>query len=851
MAVLSAIKLPNNVTYTLKDNGALQLTGGKVTGPVTFGDSVSIDDATIGNLVVNGSASFTNGARGVIDKAKAADVTSTVDALVKYEDTEGTFSDSNIYNTSNNLIIGSTSVPGNIQIGAKNDNYGILPNTNNYNQIGSSSLYWYRSFISHYYGTNSHVVNWDAEKNIGTSSTSSAAATLGSVYFYNACAAGGTQTKTLLSNGSASSNITITLPSTTGTLALTSQIPDISGKADKSATVSTVAYDSTNKKITKTINGTTSDVVTVATLKTALGSMPASDVYSWAKASTKPTYTASEVGALPSNTTYVSTITTTAGAHSVISSKSGAVSFNVPTKTSHLTNDSGFLTNSTLYEGHLNWGNINLTGNVTPIGMSLSAEHSANRIAYLNPAAVQIEYTANGGSTWTDSGYTNDEKMWLCTGNTTIAIGQSRSGYSQSTALTTNHWTRITLTGQNGTHGYVYTSPRKLLINMSSALGVNCLIEYKTGVSDAAWQTFGTYAVSGWSGWNDIPLILGSFGGGSTQTSNNWYLRFTFKVTSTRTDSYKGYATIQGLRLFGASDWGSGSSNNGKGPFASTGHLYSYDVGANATFPAKVAASGGFTGNLTGNVTGNVSGTATNVTGTVAIANGGTGQTTAANAINTLLNGLPVWTADPTDTTYFVRQDTGGAASYGKVAFSTIWNYISGKLPSWSKASTKPSYAFSEIGSKPTTLSGYGITDAKIANGVITLGSNTITPLTSHQTVTNKGATLSWGTAVTVATIGSTNINVSLPSNPNTNTTYTFANGTNGFTVTPSGGTAQTVTVTPSITNNITGSGTSGYIAKFNGAHTLTNGPAIGTGTTKFLREDGTWATPTATAVWG
>lgn len=47
---------------------------------------------------------------------------------------------------------------------------------------------------------------------------------------------------------------------------------DISGKADKSATVSTVAYDSTNKKITKTINGTTTDVVTVATIKSALGS---------------------------------------------------------------------------------------------------------------------------------------------------------------------------------------------------------------------------------------------------------------------------------------------------------------------------------------------------------------------------------------------------------------------------------------------------------------------------------------------------------------------------------------------------------------------------------------------------
>lgn len=33
-------------------------------------------------------------------------------------------------------------------------------------------------------------------------------------------------------------------------------------------------------------------------------------------------------------------------------------------------------------------------------------------------------------------------------------------------------------------------------------------------------------------------------------------------------------------------------------------------------------------------------------------------------------------------------------------------------VPSWAKASTKPSYTFSEIGSKPTTISGYGITNA-------------------------------------------------------------------------------------------------------------------------------------------
>lgn len=37
-----------------------------------------------------------------------------------------------------------------------------------------------------------------------------------------------------------------------------------------------------------------------------------------------------------------------------------------------------------------------------------------------------------------------------------------------------------------------------------------------------------------------------------------------------------------------------------------------------------------------------------------------------------------------------------------------------------------------------TTLAGYGITDAKIESGVITLGSNTITPITSHQDISSK-----------------------------------------------------------------------------------------------------------------
>ena len=75
-------------------------------------------------------------------------------------------------------------------------------------------------------------------------------------------------------------------------------------------------------------------------------------------------------------------------------------------------------------------------------------------------------------------------------------------------------------------------------------------------------------------------------------------------------------------------------------------------------------------------------------------------------------------------------------------------------------------------------------------------------------------------------------------------TTYKFTDGTNGFTVTPvvngTDGTGAFVNVTPSIANNVTGTGTSGYIAKFSGDHSITNGPQFGSSTTTFLNNSGT-----------
>ena len=375
-------------------------------------------------------------------------------------------------------------------------------------------------------------------------------------------------------------------------------------------------------------------------------------------------------------------------------------------------------------EENLVWGGTNKVGEVSPIGMSLSNEHSANRLAYINGASLAFEYSSNGGSTWADYGYTSAVKSQFCTLTYDVPIGRTDSSAQYSTSSRT----RITLTAQNGTTSYVYTDPRKLLINISSSGGMQVLIEYRTGAnyqSGGAWSTFGTYNLSGWSGWNDIPLILGTLGGGTSQTGNNWQLRLTFIMTSF-SSAYPTTAHVRAVRLYGQNSWVT-TSNLG-----ATGHLYSYDNNQNATFPAQISASQ-FNGALNGNAS-----TATKAT-----------------------------------------QDESG-------------NNI-----------------------KATYANSFSISDHTI-------------------TLKNKNG----------GSLGTVTV-------PDNNTTYTFANGTNGFTVTPSGGSAQTVTVTPSISNNVTGSGTSGYLTKFNGTNTITNGPALGSSTTTFLRNDGQWAVPSGSGSSG
>jgi hypothetical protein len=85
-----------------------------------------------------------------------------------------------------------------------------------------------------------------------------------------------------------------------------------------------------------------------------------------------------------------------------------------------------------------------------------------------------------------------------------------------------------------------------------------------------------------------------------------------------------------------------------------------------------------------------------------------------------------------------VTSDANGVITISSTDTNTVYTHPnSGVTAGTYKSVTVNAQGHVTAGTNPTTLSGYGITDAKIANGVITLGANSITPLTSHQSLSN------------------------------------------------------------------------------------------------------------------
>jgi len=230
MAVLSSIKLPNNVSYDFKDKNALPLTGGAVTGSVSFGSMVTADSITVGSLIATGAVSMTNNLQvntingvSVGDSPKFTDNNTTYSAGTGLSLSSTTFSVKLGYTTSGNNRGVQADSNGNLYVVQKDDNNkvstaAVTSGTTYYPVVGSDTTsaatkYYDKTGIT-YTGTNGTTSNVGSALLILGNSTTSGTANnkRGQLRLYGSTAYHHTL------QGAPTTNRTLTLPDVTGTV---------------------------------------------------------------------------------------------------------------------------------------------------------------------------------------------------------------------------------------------------------------------------------------------------------------------------------------------------------------------------------------------------------------------------------------------------------------------------------------------------------------------------------------------------------------------------------------------------------------------------------------------------------
>ena len=116
-------------------------------------------------------------------------------------------------------------------------------------------------------------------------------------------------------------------------------------------------------------------------------------------------------------------------------------------------------------EAFLDWGGKNFSGSYGPIDAAMVPELGANRLAFMPANAVTIEYSRDGGSTWTDYGPTDPQKADLFNGRgASFTIGKATSGAGN--IATNKYQLRVNIYTSTG---HVYTVLNKFVIYLSTS----------------------------------------------------------------------------------------------------------------------------------------------------------------------------------------------------------------------------------------------------------------------------------------------------------------------------------------------------------------------------------------------
>ena len=359
------------------------------------------------------------------------------------------------------------------------------------------------------------------------------------------------------------------------------------------------------------------------------------------------------------------------------------------------------------YDAWLSWGGRHITGGFSPIDASLVSYLGANRLALIKAAAVSVEYTRDGGTTWTNYGSTDTEKRALFTTRTTIVVGKADSSNKATTeANYAKYKTRVTIDKANTS---LYSELRKFVFYITTNGSSSCYVVI-SGVKKEAttdtWSTIDEMQLTGWSGYNvfNTSLIFGNSYNGQYKK-----LRFLFEARAAGSDTnYNGLA-INSIYAYGGFGWGTDST------LALTDHLYSISGSGDATFPANVTATkfiGALQGNADTATTATKLGSDTKGSATKPIyLNSGTATecTTYAGGTAVTLNNA----SKAGSTASFYAPTAGGTANYVLIGNGTT------SAPTWAEKAPKASVADSATTATHLvyTLAGSGtITDTNIVD---------------------------------------------------------------------------------------------------------------------------------------
>ncbi len=356
------------------------------------------------------------------------------------------------------------------------------------------------------------------------------------------------------------------------------------------------------------------------------------------------------------------------------------------------TYDIGATTADSMGEANLTWGGKNYSGSYGPLDAALNPCLSANRLAGMDPAGITVEFSTDGGSSWSTYPLTDVEKVALVT----TSMGGVRIG-GLSASQTANSQLRITL---DGVSGGVYTQLNKLQIYLSTnySNGTSVTMESYDYNNSTSWHSILTSSVNGWSGWNVLNFTLpGSTAFGGTNDNNHQRkIRLTFKQTGITSGHESNGMHIYRIYGYGGMGWSTPSN------LAANGTPYSYDEQLNVTFPKQVTATK-FNGNATGLVDAGNGNTITANYSAAAMAYDQFQYLTIWNGyclkavektdfvrnndsgVSTALNKLSVGSSDPLDDDYYISQYAGGGTTtttYHRRPMSALWNYVKSKADS-------------------------------------------------------------------------------------------------------------------------------------------------------------------------